>query len=121
MASSSSSIFTGVKFSPILAPFNSGDSRRSRYLEDSRNKVRFNPTSPRLTPNRVRVEAQSLIPYNGLWYVLVFFFVLCLCRALNFEIEIFISKLTTYLLLFRISEIEIIATESCFFSDVEFS
>ncbi|XP_023635499.1 stromal processing peptidase, chloroplastic isoform X2 [Capsella rubella] len=67
MASSSSSIFSGVKFSPILTPFNSGDSRRSRCVKDRNNKVRFNPSSPRLTPNRVRVEAQSLIPSNGLW------------------------------------------------------
>ncbi|XP_010494175.1 PREDICTED: stromal processing peptidase, chloroplastic-like [Camelina sativa] len=61
-----SSIFSGVKFSPILAPVNSGDSRRSRCVKD-RNKVRFNPASPRLTPNRVRTEAQSSIPYTGLW------------------------------------------------------
>ncbi|XP_010484907.1 PREDICTED: stromal processing peptidase, chloroplastic [Camelina sativa] len=61
-----SSIFSGVKFSPILAPVNSGDSRRSRCVKD-RNKVRFNPGSPRLTPNRVRAEAQSSIPYTGLW------------------------------------------------------
>ncbi|KAF2535055.1 hypothetical protein F2Q68_00019972 [Brassica cretica] len=63
MASSSSSIFTGVKFSPILAPLNSRDSRRSGFIKDSRNKVRFNPAAH----HRVRVEAQSLIPYNGLW------------------------------------------------------
>ncbi|XP_024013129.1 stromal processing peptidase, chloroplastic isoform X2 [Eutrema salsugineum] len=62
MASSSSSIFSGVKFSPILAPFNSRESHRSGFIKDSRNKVRCNPPQ-----NRVRVEAQSLIPYNGLW------------------------------------------------------
>ncbi|XP_010442166.1 PREDICTED: stromal processing peptidase, chloroplastic [Camelina sativa] len=61
-----SSIFSGVKFSPILAPVNSRDSRGSRCVKD-RNKVRFNPASPRLTPNRVRAEAQSSIPYTGLW------------------------------------------------------
>ncbi|VVB07635.1 unnamed protein product [Arabis nemorensis] len=67
-SSSSSSIFSGVKISPILSPFNSGDSRRrAGCIKANQNKLRFNPKSPRLTPTRFRVEAQSLIPYNGLW------------------------------------------------------
>lgn len=94
MASSSSSIFTGVKFSPILAPLNSRDSRRSGFIKDSRSKVRFNPAAH----HRVRVEAQSLIPYNGLWYSITNFFVISIHRA-----KILIRKINILALLRLVS------------------
>ncbi|CAH2052962.1 unnamed protein product [Thlaspi arvense] len=52
-----SSIFSGVKFSPIIAPLSSRDSRRSGIIRDSRNN--------KVSWNRVGVEAQSSITYNG--------------------------------------------------------
>uniref|UniRef100_A0A1J3E1S0 Stromal processing peptidase, chloroplastic n=1 Tax=Noccaea caerulescens TaxID=107243 RepID=A0A1J3E1S0_NOCCA len=67
MASSPSSIFAGVKFTPILTPFSSRDSRRSGCTNNSRVIFRVNPASPRLPLDCVSVEANSLIPKTGLW------------------------------------------------------